>query len=231
MAEFSKHIMTSNPEVRIPSFGFIGGMASGKSTYADKLRATIHDEFGKPVYRPSFSSKIMDIAKDLFDMEGKDRVLLGQIGLAMRQVDPHVWTKYVARLIRKEGQFPFAVDGLRFQHDVDIFEQNFNDFIIVRVDTDENHRMGVYKRTYGHYPSVEELNNKSEGDALVLPFGMRLFNEYKPEVLASQVHGITDSIKDGSIWNILREESIRMIANATSKQSQSKTFSQRYIYY
>ena len=195
----------ANTAIRIPSFGLTGEISSGKSTYADHLKTGIEVEMGINLYRPSFSSKITEIARDLFDMEGKDRVLLGEIGLKMREIDPHVWTKYVIKDIRKNNKLPFAVDGLRFIHDVELFKQNFEDFVMIRIDAEEKQRFEAYKKTYGKYPTKEELKNKGEGDITKLPFDIRLVNNYERAELESQIQDVIGSIRKGTIWDLLRK--------------------------
>ena len=80
----------------VPSFAFLGRMASGKGTYTDSIRRAIEEEFSVQVYRvPSFSAKIADIARDLFGApdgaDGKpDRSLLQAIGAKMKEIDPAV---------------------------------------------------------------------------------------------------------------------------------------------
>ena len=71
----------------IPSFAFVGKMASGKSTYAEELKLQMEREFSVNVYRVALSAKIIEIAIDLFAMEGKDRLLLEAIGAKMREID------------------------------------------------------------------------------------------------------------------------------------------------
>lgn len=69
--------------------------------------------------------------------------------MGSKRSKPHVWTKFVIKNIKSHQKFPFAVDGLRFLHDVELFRQNFSEFLIVKVETDERQRMEAYKRSMG----------------------------------------------------------------------------------
>jgi len=59
-----------------------GPMCSGKTTVANILQET---DKRYSIY--SFGQKIKDIAKELFQMEGKDRSLLINIADKMREID------------------------------------------------------------------------------------------------------------------------------------------------
>ena len=69
-----------------------GPMCSGKSTIA-KIIQDYDDEYN--IY--SFGGKIKEIAKDLFEMNGKDRTLLISIAEKMREIDEDIWAKYTIK--------------------------------------------------------------------------------------------------------------------------------------
>jgi len=188
----------------IPSFSFIGEMATGKGTYCDHLKEQIEREFGIPVYRFSFSAKIVEIAKDLFGMEGKDRKLLQNIGNKMREIDPDVWAGYIVRDIKANGKVPFAVDGIRTPNEAAVFKRNFANFIIIRLEVDGQQRMEVYKKNYGRYPTGEESNNISEKTVAGIPFDITLHNNYERANLERQVRGIVEAIKNGTFEKLTR---------------------------
>jgi hypothetical protein len=128
-------------KISIPSFAFIGHMASGKNAYSDALASSIELEFGVKVSRLSFSAKISDIAKELFDMQGRDRRLLQQIGQKMKEIDPAVWAKYLVKKINQSGSQPFIVDGIRSREELAAFRNSFPNFISIRLECDENARV------------------------------------------------------------------------------------------
>ena len=69
-----------------------GQMCSGKTTVANIIKE-LHPEY--EIF--SFGQKIKDIAKDLFDMKGKDRSLLITIADKMRDIDEDIWAKYIVK--------------------------------------------------------------------------------------------------------------------------------------
>lgn len=183
-------------EVKIPSFAFIGKMCSGKNTYADRLRARLELEFGVSVYRPAISEKINEIAKDLFGMKEKDRMLMQDIGSKMKEIDKRVWARYLVRDIRGRGRMPFVIDGLRFPEDIEVLKENFPELVVVKLESDEKERLEMYRKTYGRYPTKKELENVTEREIARLPADMTLFNKYDKEELELQIEGIVKSIKD-----------------------------------
>ncbi len=200
----SSRVAENKSRMVIPSFGFMGEMASGKNTYADRLRDRMHEDLGISPLRVSFSSKIIEIATDLFGMEGKDRHYLGEVGSKMREIDPAVWANCVIREIERNGSPPFLADGLRFSFDDAQMRQKFPEFLVVRITADEAQRMEAYKRTYGRYPTKSELNNRGEGDMENIREDITLFNDYSDGNREEQLGRIVASIKDGSIAGLLR---------------------------
>ena len=88
-----------------------GPMCSGKTTVANILQET---DKRYSIY--SFGQKIKDIAKELFQMEGKDRSLLLNIADKMREIDEDVWAKYIIRQTDKNDYC--IIDDLRFQNEL-----------------------------------------------------------------------------------------------------------------
>ena len=87
-----------------------GKMCSGKSSIANLL---VEGDNRFQIY--SFGQKVKDVAKDLFDMQEKDRTLLTSIGTKMREINPDVWVNYVIR--QTERQTYCIVDDLRYQNE------------------------------------------------------------------------------------------------------------------
>ncbi len=179
----------------IPSFAFVGKMASGKSTYADELKLQIEDNFGITVYRYSLSAKIIEIAKDLFAMEEKDRKLLQNIGAKMREIDPGVWSKYIVRDALAAGRLPLIVDGIRTLTEAEPFKESLQNFVIIRIETEENQRMDAYKKAYNRYPTPEELDNITERTVAEIPADRTIHNTYLRSDLKNQIKDIVEEIK------------------------------------
>ena len=103
-----------------------GKMCSGKSTLARELQKIYPN-----CEIMSFADKIKEIAKDLFDMRGKDRKLLQQIGSSMRIININVWTNYL--LNKKKDNI--IIDDLRYFNEADALKNN--GFIIIRINVSD----------------------------------------------------------------------------------------------
>lgn len=141
----------------------IGKMGSGKTTMAKKLV----EECG--FIKFSLADKVKDIAKDLFRMKAKDRILLQQIGCKMREIRQFVWVDYLNKKIRDtkncdelliiKDDFRAVIDDVRFINEYAFFVGK--GWFPVKLDVNFNKRV---KRLKGLYKSVtkEQLNDVSE---------------------------------------------------------------------
>ena len=77
-----------------------GQMASGKSTLANKMQEELIS-LDYRVERHSLATKVKEIGSNLFGMVEKDRKLLQQIGMKMREIRPDVWIDYMNRTSRQ----------------------------------------------------------------------------------------------------------------------------------
>jgi hypothetical protein len=175
----------------IPSFAFVGKMASGKNTYADALKAQLEKEFGITVYRPAFSDPIKEIAVKYHGMVGKDRALLQAIGAKHKEIDPGVWAKYLARDAVSSGRLPIVVDGMRSPDEAAAFRTMLPKVWIVRIDADEKQRLEFYKKAYGRYPTKEERNDITEKTVEKVKEDVRLVNDYTSETLRRHLEELT----------------------------------------
>lgn len=185
--------------VSIPSFAFIGPMASGKNTYSDALRSSMEREFGVKVSRLSFSAKISDIARELFDMSGRDRRLLQQIGQKMKEIDPAVWAKYLIKKVKEEGSQPFIVDGIRSKEELNAFMSALPNFVPIRLECDEKARLEAYRKLYGKRPTYKEINDPTEISIKSIETAISLKNDYTYRTLRRHIDWIIKGIKDGSL--------------------------------
>jgi hypothetical protein len=180
-------------------------MSSGKGTYANAIKDAIEKEFHISVYRvPSFSVKIADVARDLFgakdEADGKpNRTLLQNIGHKMREIDSAVWANYLIRGIKAEGRQPFVVEGFRDLCELAAFRASFSDLVVVRIEADEAQRMEAYKRTYGQYPTRQQLEHPSEMAVAEMPSDLTLHNNFDKASLKLHVMGIISAVKEGTL--------------------------------
>lgn len=136
-----------------------GPMCSGKSTIA-KIIQDYDDEYN--IY--SFGGKIKEIAKDLFEMNGKDRTLLISIAEKMREIDEDIWAKYIIK--QTQNKTKCIIDDLRFQNELNYL----SDWIIISLITPENIRIDRIKQIYtNHEDHIKNMKHISETDKLLLP--------------------------------------------------------------
>ena len=127
-----------------------GKMASGKTTLADWF--VEHHDFQKI----SLAAKVKSIAADLFGMVHKDRRLLQQIGMKMREIREDVWIDY---LINHEGD-NLIVDDVRFINEAEKLKAA--GWTIVRINIDDELQKERLKITY---PDDWDVHWNSRQDA------------------------------------------------------------------
>lgn len=140
-----------------------GPMCSGKTTISDIIK-----EYDNSYKTYSFGLKVKDIAKDLFDMKGKDRSLLINVATKMREIDPDIWAKYVVKQIKKDNNSNCIIDDLRFQNEADYLK---NDWLMISLTTPEEVRIKrikeIYKENYQDH--IKNMSHISETDKIELP--------------------------------------------------------------
>ena len=127
-----------------------GKMASGKTTLADWF--VEHQDYQKI----SLAAKVKSIGKDLFGMVHKDRRLLQQIGMKMREIREDVWIDY---LINHEGSL-LIVDDVRFINEAEKLKAA--GWTIIRINIDEDLQKQRLQITY---PDDWEVHWNSRGDS------------------------------------------------------------------
>ena len=140
-----------------------GPMCSGKTTISDIIKK--HD----PEYKTySFGLKVKEIAKDLFDMKGKDRTLIISVASKMREINPNVWANYVIKQIEVENNGKCIIDDLRFQNEADHLK---NGWIIICLTTPKEIRIERIKSTYTENSEdhIKNMDHISETDKINFP--------------------------------------------------------------
>ena len=112
-----------------------GPMCSGKTTVANIIK-----ELNSNYKIFSFGKKIKELAKELFDMNGKNRSLLINIADKMREIDEDVWAKYVMK--QTEDEEFCVIDDLRFQNELNYL----NGWKIICLTTNESTRLERIKK-------------------------------------------------------------------------------------
>ena len=132
----------------------VGKMCSGKS-YVSKIlaRRCALKQF-------AFADKVKEIAKDLFNMNHKDRKLLQQIGAGMRIIDEYVWINYL--IFSMDGEDRVIIDDVRYPNELQALRERGFTIIKLTVDkeTQINRLMETYPNTYVQH--IDRLNHESE---------------------------------------------------------------------
>jgi len=177
--------------ITINNVAFIGKFASGKTFFSDMLKQKL-EEKGIKAYRVSIAQKIKDLAKDLFDMQTKDRRLLQLLGAKMREIDQDVWIKYLILNVKRNNLQPFIIDDVRFVNEYNLIKQSFPNFKVFKLVTDEEQRMNIYEKLYGRKPTKEEINDPTETDIDNIPFDEIIINDYKKETCEKAIDKIIE---------------------------------------
>jgi len=130
-----------------------GKMASGKTTLANRLC----DEGNYT--RLSLAGMVREVAYTLFNMkqENKDRKLLQQIGMKMREIRPMVWIDYVIE--ESKGYEFVVVDDVRFVNEAKQFKEN--GWKLVKLEITDEIQKSRLQNTYGD-DWESHWNNRSD---------------------------------------------------------------------
>jgi dephospho-CoA kinase len=172
---------------------FVGKMAVGKSYYASLLRQELIDK-GINSSIIHISSKIKELATELFGMKDKDRDLLQNIAGKMRDIDEDVWIKYLIYHVKKEGKLPFIVDDVRFKDEVDLLRENF-DLLVIKIESDDTYRRSVYRSKYGKEPTEKELNDITETSSDDIIPDMVLINDYTANSAKTNMKRVLEALQ------------------------------------
>jgi len=131
-----------------------GQMASGKTTLAKALAEALNGTI------MSLGGKVKDVGRDLFGMQVKDRPLLQQIGMKMREIRPDVWIEYLDRAAESSDSEVVLVDDCRFINEAEWFKRH--DWILIRLSIDEELQKS---RLMDTYPEDWEVHWNNRADA------------------------------------------------------------------
>ena len=141
-----------------------GKMCSGKSTLANYIMSSY------PGYQKySFAQKVKELCVELFDMEGKDRVLLINFANKMRDIDGKVWVNHVLK--QTESKEKCIIDDVRYQNEVDALIDDGWSFIQLNVPNELQKKriMELYPDNYQEH--IQSMNHISERNEFVIPEG------------------------------------------------------------
>ena len=136
----------------------IGKMCSGKSTIAKIIMD--HDSSYQTF---SFGGAVKKYAKEIFNMQGKDRSLLINFANKMREIDKDVWVRPV---IEESRMFENCiVDDVRYQNELDALVND--NWIIIKLNISRELQEKRIKLTYpenyeDHLKNIDHLSEKNE---------------------------------------------------------------------
>lgn len=131
-----------------------GKMASGKTTLANMIC-----EHDSNYIRLSLAGMVKEVAHTLFNMSktNKNRKLLQQIGMKMREIRPLVWIDYV---IEESKDYEWVVvDDVRFINESKRFKED--GWKLVKLEITDEMQMDRLKNTYGDNWETH-WNNRSD---------------------------------------------------------------------
>jgi dephospho-CoA kinase len=134
---------------------FSGRMTSGKTTASNMVLDILPN-----TVKLSFSTRLKELATELYGMVEKDRPLLLELGLKLREVDPEVFVNVMKnRLVNNKN---IVIDDLRLPNEYKMLKKN--GFIIIRLDitpeTQIKRIMNLYPDTWNEH--LENINNYTE---------------------------------------------------------------------
>jgi shikimate kinase len=131
--------------------GILGKMGSGKTTLATEFIKQ-YPNFVKI----AFADKVKELAIDLFNMKGKDRTLLQEIGENMRSIDPDVWVNYAIE--KSKGYNYVVIDDVRYENEIVALKNN--GYTIIYLDIDRSIQLERLRDTYG-----DNFQHHAKGDS------------------------------------------------------------------
>ena len=149
----------------------------GKMCYGKTTLANIIKQLDNSYEILSFGQKVKDIAKDLFNMQNKDRTLLTSIGTKMREIDSDVWANYTIEKAKDYDKI--IIDDLRYQNEHDLCMKNGYKIIVLTLPKDiQIERLKIcYPDNYMDH--IENSEHESENgiecsDCLILDMSLNL---------------------------------------------------------
>ena len=139
--------------------GICGKMASGKTTIAENL--TVLEDYGFTII--SMAGEVKRVGRELFGMTKKDRPLLQQIGMKMREIRESVWLDAVIN--EAENHDDAVCDDVRFVNEA----YNLKDagWLLVKLEIDDELQKSRLQSTYGDDWEVHWNNRTDASEAEV----------------------------------------------------------------
>ena len=142
---------------KINKIGIIGKICSGKTFIANYLV----DKYNFTKY--SFADSLKNIATEYYGMINKDRKLLQELALKMKDIDENV---FVNHLLKKYNKYDnVVIDDIRFKNE--LLELKKHNFTIIKINIDKQLQINRYNKLYNE--NIDRLEHISELEQDNLP--------------------------------------------------------------
>jgi cytidylate kinase len=130
-----------------------GKICSGKSTLANKLKDKLKLE------KYSFADNVKKYAKEIFEMEYKDRKLIQDFAEKMKELDNNIWIKQLDKEIKDKTHI--VIDDLRFENEYNYLKAN--NYYIIKLVIHKNQQIkrieDLYKdKAHEHLARLEHIS-------------------------------------------------------------------------
>jgi len=165
--------------------GICGKMASGKTTIAEHL--TILDD---PFVIISMAGEVKRVGRELFGMTKKDRPLLQQIGMKMREIRESVWLDAV--ILQSKNHDFVVCDDVRFVNEAKNLKED--GWLLVKLDISEDLQKQRLQDTYGDEWEVHWTNRTDASEAEVDMIPLEWFDLVVPAANDSSVQKAVEEL-------------------------------------
>jgi hypothetical protein len=169
--------------------GLSGKFCSGKSTVASYL--VKHYGFEQR----SFAAKLYEICTDLFGMTGKDRTLLQDVGMKLREIDRDVWVRYVLHSLT--GHENVVITDVRYSNEYQAIRQ-ISHSVLIRLECPADVRMDRHQKLYGDLPTGKQIYHRSETDLDTFDFDRCIDTNQGLQMLHNDIDSMMESYE--SFW-------------------------------
>jgi len=138
-----------------------GKMCAGKSFITNALMKHFNNNIKKKnLIKISFADDVYYIARNMFGMTEKNRVLLTSIATKMREIDDDVWAKSTILKVNKLENV--IIDDLRFSNELNLLKKN--KFFLIRINISKELQLQRLKKTYPNTfdQHLKKINHQSE---------------------------------------------------------------------
>lgn len=138
-----------------------GKMCAGKSFITNAILKYFNNNIKKKKFNKiSFADDVYYIARNMFGMTEKNRILLTSIATKMREIDDDVWAK--STILRVNKLENVIIDDLRFTNELHLLKKN--KFFLIRINISKELQLQRLKKTYPNTfkQHLKKINHQSE---------------------------------------------------------------------